>query len=50
MDWSRKRFVDFNTGKNQLVLFDLCNNIGIISVKMDGPVNEEKSFKGTLNY
>ena len=34
VDWSRKRLVDFNAGKTQLVWFE---------VKMDGSVVEEKS-------
>ena len=37
----RKWLVDFNAGKIQLVLFDLC----AIDVKMDGSVLEEKAFK-----
>ena len=43
MDWGKKWLVDFNAGKTQLVLFDQCNNIGSINVKMDGSVREEKS-------
>ena len=35
MDWGRKWFVDFNSGKNQLVLFDQSNNTGAIDVKMN---------------
>ena len=42
VDWSKKRFVDFNAGKTQLVSFDRSNNTGAINVKMDGPVFEEK--------
>ena len=48
MDWGRKWLVDFNAGKNQLVLFDWSENTGAIDVKMDGSVLEEKtsfSFK-----
>ena len=43
MDWGKKWLVDFNAGKTQLVLFDLCNNTGSINVKMDGSILEEKS-------
>ena len=43
MDWGKKRLVDFNAGKTQLVLFDQSNNNGSIDVKMDGSVLEEKS-------
>ena len=43
MDWGKKRLVDFNAGKTQLVLFDWSNNNGSIDVKMDGSVLEEKS-------
>ena len=43
MDWGRKRLVDFNAGKTQLVSFDQSNNTGAIDVKMDGSVLEEKS-------
>ena len=43
MDWGRKYFVDFNTGKTQLVLFDWSINTGSINVKMDGSLLEEKS-------
>ena len=43
VDWGRKRLVDFNAGKTQLVLFDWSNNTGAIDVKMDGSVLEEKS-------
>ena len=43
MDWSRKRLVDFDAGKSQLVLFDWSNNTGAIDVKMDRSVHEEKS-------
>ena len=46
MDWGRKWLVDFNAGKNQLVLFDRSKNTGPIDVKMYGSVLEEKtSFK-----
>ena len=43
MEWGEKWLVDFNTGKTQLVPFDLSNNNGSIDVKMDGSVFEEKS-------
>ena len=46
LEWGRKWLVDFNAGKNQLVLFDGSNNTGAIDVKMDRSVLEEKlSFK-----
>ena len=41
-DWGRKWLVDFNPGKTQQVLFDQSNT-GVIGVKMDGSVLEEKS-------
>ena len=41
--WGKKWFVDFSTGKTQLVSFDQSNNIGSIDVKMDGSVLKEKS-------
>ena len=44
MDWGKKRFVDLNAGKTQLVSFDRSNNNGSIDAKMDGSVLEEKSF------
>ena len=43
VDWGRKCVVDFNAGKAQLVSFDLSNSTGVIDVKMDGSVLEEKS-------
>ena len=42
MDWCRKWLVDFNAGKTQLISFDQSNNFGVIDVKMDGSVLEEK--------
>ena len=46
VDWGRKRLVDFNAGKTQLVSFDRSKNTGAIDVKMGGSVLEEKtSFK-----
>ena len=43
LDWGKKRLVDFNAGKTQLVSFDRSSNNGSIDVKMDGSVLEEKS-------
>ena len=43
MDWERKWLLDFNAGKTQLVLFDWSNNTGVINVKMDESILEEKS-------
>ena len=43
VDWVKKCLIDFNVGKNQLVLFDRSNNNGSIDVKMDGSFLEEKS-------
>ena len=43
MDWGRKCFVDFNTGKIQLVFFDRSINTSVIDVKMDGSLLEKKS-------
>ena len=43
VDQGRKCVVDFNTGKTQLVSFDGSNNTGASDVKMDGPIQEEKS-------
>ena len=42
VDSSRKCLVDFNAGKTQLLLFDQSNNIGLIDMKMDQSVFEEK--------
>ena len=44
MNWGKKRLVDFNAGKTQLVSFDRSNNTGSIDLKMDGSVLEEKSY------
>ena len=44
VDWGRKWLVNFNDGKTQLVSFDWSNNNGVIDVKMDGSVLEEKSL------
>ena len=43
MDWNRKWLVDFNAGKDQIVLFGGYNNTGAIDVKMNGTVIEESS-------
>ena len=44
VDWGKKwLFVDFSSGKIQLVSFDWFNANGSTDVKMDGPVHEEKS-------
>ena len=53
-----KWLVDFNAGKNQLISFDHSNNTGVIDVKMNGSVLEEKSsfkmlkltFSSKLNW
>ena len=46
VDWGKKWLVDFNAEKTQLVLFDWSKNTGVIDVKVDGFVLEEKtSFK-----
>ena len=46
LDWGKKRLVDFNAEKTQLVWFDRFNNTGAINVKMDGSVlQEELSFE-----
>ena len=43
MDSDKNWLVDFNAGKNQLVLFDQSNNTGALNVKMDESVPEETS-------
>ena len=43
-DWSNKWLVDFNAGKNELVLFDQSYTSGAIDAKMNGPVLDEESF------
>ena len=43
VDWGRKWLLDFSVEKTQLVLFDLSKNTGVIGMKMDGSVLEEKS-------
>ena len=42
-NWLLNWLVDFNAGKTQLVSFDWAKNTGVIEVKMDGSVLEEKS-------
>ena len=44
MDWGRKRLVDFNAGKTQLVSLDRSKKTGAIDVKMDGSVLEKKNI------
>ena len=41
MNWGKKRLVDFNAGKTQLVSFDRSYNNSFIDVKMDASVLEE---------
>ena len=41
VDWGRKRLVEFDAGKTQLVSLDRSNNTGDIDLKMNGPVLEE---------
>ena len=43
LDWSKEWFVDFSAGKTQLALFDWSNNTGVIDVKINGSVLDEKS-------
>ena len=42
VDWARKQLFDFNAGKTQLVLFHCSKNTGVVDVKLDGSVLEEK--------
>ena len=42
VDWDRKWLVDFNYGKSQLNGFDQSDKYGVIDVKMDESVLEEK--------
>ena len=42
VDWGRK-WLDFNAGKTQFLLFDRSNNTGAIDVKINGSAPEEKS-------
>ena len=48
VDWGKKKLVDFNAGKAQLVLFDRSNNNSSLDVKMDRSVLEEKSSSKML--
>ena len=50
MDWGKKRLVDFNAGKTQLVSFDQSNNAGAVDVKADGSILEEKSSFKMLGF
>ena len=50
MEWGGNWFVDFNTGKTQLILFDWPNNTSGIDAKMDGSVLEEKSSFKMLGF
>ena len=40
LDWGKKRLVDFNAGKTELVSSDQSNTNGSIDVKMNGSVFE----------
>ena len=42
MGWGKKWFVDFNPEQTELVSFDHSNNTGVLDVKMDESVTEEK--------
>ena len=42
-DCDRKCLLDFNPPKTQLGLFDWSHNFGVVDLKMDGSVLEEKS-------
>ena len=44
VNWGKKRLVDFNAEKTQLVSFGWSNNTVSIDVKMGGSVLEEKSY------
>ena len=44
VDWGRKRLVDFNAGKTQLVSFYKSNNTGGIDGEMDASILEEKTI------
>ena len=41
--WTGRKWLVFNAGKTQLVLFGRSNKTGTIDVKMDGSILEEKS-------
>ena len=40
LDWCQKWFVDFNSGKTELVSFDRSNNNDSIDVKRDGSMRK----------
>ena len=42
VDWGKNWLVDFNAEKTRLVSFDLSST-GVVNVKIDGSVLEEKS-------
>ena len=43
VEWGNRWLVSFNAGKTQLVSFDRSSNSGVIDIKMDKAVLEEKS-------
>ena len=43
VEWGNRWLVSFNAGKTQLVSFDQSSNSGVIDIKMDKAVLEEKS-------
>ena len=43
-DWERNWIVDFNAGKNKLVLLDQSYNTSAIDVKMNGSIHEENDL------
>ena len=43
VEWGNRWLVSFNAGKTQLVSFDWSANSGVIDIKMDKAVLEEKS-------
>lgn len=42
VDWGWKGLVDFNVGKTELNSFDWSNNSGVVGMKIDMSVLEEK--------
>ena len=50
MDCGRKWFPEFNAGKSQILLFDWSSNTGLIDVKMDVSVTEEKMFLKMIGF
>ena len=44
MDWGRKRLVDFNAGKTQLVYLDCSKNTDAIDVIIAGSVPKKKTY------